>query len=65
MLDVLSSPELEKSPRPEIFDFEADLSLKLGQTKPKISGTVPTYRHTNIQNNCGAISACFDDDPKL
>ncbi len=27
--------------RPEIFAFEPDLGLKLGQTKPKISGTVP------------------------
>ncbi len=43
----LYSAEL-KGPRqlfrapPEIFDFEPHLGLKLGQTKPKISGTVPT-----------------------
>ena len=51
--------------RPRIFDFEPDLGLKLGQTKPKISGTVPTNRHTTIPNDSGPISACFDDDPKL
>ena len=51
--------------RPGIFDFEPDLGLKLGQTKPKISGTVPTNRHTTIPNDSGPISACFDDDPKL
>ena len=28
--------------RPDIFDFEPELDLKLGQTKPKISGTVST-----------------------
>ncbi len=51
--------------RPEIFDFESDLGQKLGQTKPKISGTVPTHRHTTILNDSGPILACFDDDPKL
>ncbi len=48
-----------------IFDFEPDLGLKLGQNKPKISGTVPTHRHTTIPNDSGPISACFDDGPKL
>ena len=51
--------------RPEIFDFELELGLKLGQSKPKISGTAPTNRHTTIPNDSGPISACFDDDPKL
>ncbi len=51
--------------RPEIFDFEPDLVLKPGQTKPKIPGTVPTNRHTPMPNDSGPISACFDDDPKL
>ena len=51
--------------RSEIFDFELDLGLKLGQTKHKIPGTVPTDRHTTIPNDSGLISACFDDDPKL
>ena len=51
--------------RPEIFDFEPELGLKRGQTKPKIPGTVPTDRHTTIPNDSGPISACFDDDPKL
>jgi hypothetical protein len=49
---------------PEIFDFEADLGLKLGQTRPKISATVPTNRHPRVPNDSGPISACFDDDPK-
>ncbi len=51
--------------RPGIFDFEPDLGLKLGQTKPKIPGTVPTNRHTTIPNDSGPTSACFDDGPKL
>ena len=51
--------------RPEIFDFEPDLGLKLGQTKPNISGTVPTKGHTSIPNDSGPSSACFDEDPKL
>ncbi len=51
--------------RPEIFDLEPDLGLKLSQAKPKISGTVPTYRRTTIPNDSGPISACFDDDPKM
>ncbi len=46
-------------------DFELDLGLKLGQTKPKISGTVPTNRLTTIPNDSGPISACFDNEPKL
>ncbi len=68
--DVPDSAEL-KGPRkllrirPGIFEFEPDLGLKLGQTKPKISGTVPTNRHTTIPNDSGPVSACFDDDPKL
>ncbi len=49
--------------RPEIFDFEPDLGRKPGQNKPKMSGTVPTNRHTTIPNDSGPISACFDDDP--
>ncbi len=48
--------------RPEIFDFEPELGLQLGQTKPKISGTVPLNRRTAIPNDSGPISACFDDD---
>ncbi len=51
--------------RPEIFNSEPGLGLKLGQTKPQISGTVPTNRHTAIPNVSGPTSACFDDDPKL
>ncbi len=51
--------------RPEIFDFETDLGLKLGQTKPDISGTAPTNCYTTIPNDSGPNSACFDDDPKL
>ncbi len=50
---------------PEIFDFDWDLGLKLSQTKPKISGTVPTNRHTTIPNESGPISVCFDNGPKL
>ncbi len=51
--------------RPEIFDFEPDFGLKLGQTKPSISGTAPTNWHTMISNESGHISACFGDDPNL
>ncbi len=51
--------------RPEIFDFEPDSGLKLGQTKTKISRTVPTNWHTTIPNDSGPGSACSDDDPKL
>ncbi len=51
--------------RPEIFEFEPEFGLKLGQTKPKISGTVPTKHHTKIPNDSGPISTCFDDDPNL
>ncbi len=46
-----------------IFDFEPDLGLKLGQTKPKISSAVPTDRNTTIPNDLGQISTCFADDP--
>ena len=49
--------------RPEIFDFQQDFGLELGQTKPKIPGTVPTNRHTTIPNDSDPISVCFDDDP--
>ncbi len=41
------------------------MGLKLGQSKPEISGTVPTNRHTTIPNDSGPSSACFDEDPKL
>ncbi len=51
--------------RPKIVDFEPDLGLKLGRTKPKISGTVPTNRHTTIPSDSEPISACSDDDPNL
>ncbi len=67
---VVISAEL-KGPRKllrirlENLDFEPDLGLKLGQTKPKIPGTVLTDRHTTTPNDSGQISACFDDDPKL
>jgi hypothetical protein len=39
--------------RPEIFDFEPDEGLKLGQTKLKTTGTVPTNRHTTIPIDSG------------
>ncbi len=51
--------------QPEIFDFEPDSDPKLGQTKPKISGTVASNRHNTIPKDYGPISACFDADPKL
>jgi hypothetical protein len=54
-----------KGPRKGICDFEQDLGQKLGQTKPKISGTAPTNRDTTIPNVSGPTSSCFDDDPKL
>ncbi len=57
------APETYKDPA-AVFDVEPDLGLKLGQTKPKISGTVPTKRHTTIPNDSGPMSACFDEDPK-
>ncbi len=47
--------------RPEILDFEPEWGLKRSQTKPKVSVTVPTNRHTTIPNDSGAISACFDE----
>ena len=61
----LKGPRQLLSIRPEIFDFEPDLGLKLGKPKPKLSGTVPTNRHTTIPNDSGLNLACFDDDPKL
>jgi hypothetical protein len=66
----LNSAEL-KSPRKcirvrrQIFEFEPDLGLNLGQAKPKLSGAVPTDRHTTIPNDPGPNLACFDDGPKL
>ncbi len=63
--DELEGPRQLLRIRPAIFDFEPDLGLKLGQTKPKISGTAPTDRHTSIPNDFRPNSACFDDDPKL
>ncbi len=61
---ILNSAELQGPGtllriQPGIFDFAPDLSLKRSQTKPKISGTVPTDRHTTIPNDSGPISACF------
>ena len=61
-----SSAELKKCRellriRPEIFDFKPEWGPKLGQTKPKISGTVPTDRHTTLRNDSGPISECFND----
>ena len=61
----LKEPRKRLRIRPEIFDFEPDLGLKLGQTKPNISGTVPTNRHTTIPNDSAPIVKCFDHDPKL
>ena len=52
------APKLLKI-RPEVCDSEPDLGLKLGQTKPKISDTVPTNRHTTIPNDSGPIAARF------
>ncbi len=51
--------------RQEISNFEPDLGLRLGTTKPNTSGTAPTNWYTTIPNDSGPISACFDDDPKL
>ncbi len=48
-----------------IFDFEPDSGPKLGETEPKITGTVPTNRHTTIPNDFGTISAGFDDGAEL
>ncbi len=50
--------------RPDSFDFEPDLCLKLGHTKPHIAGGVPTGRHTAMPLDYGPTSACFDDDQK-
>ena len=44
--------------------YEPASGLKLGQPKPKLSGTVPTNRRTSIPNDSGPMSVCFDDDPK-
>ncbi len=65
VLAELQGPRKPFRIRPEIFVFEPDSGLKLDQTKPVLSGTVPTNRHTTIPNHSGPISACFDDDPKL
>ncbi len=64
-LAELKGPRKLLGIQPGIFDFEPDLGLKRGQTKPQIPGTVPTNRHTTIPDDSGPISACFDDDPKL
>ncbi len=61
----LTGPRTLFRVRPEIFDFETDLGRRLGQTNPKVSGTVPTNRHTPIPHDLGPISECSDDDPKL
>ncbi len=61
----LKGPRKPLRIRPEIFAFEPDLGLKLGQDKPQISGTVPTNRHTTIPSDSRPASACFDDDPKI
>ena len=60
---MCSNPNAFFKIRPEIFDFEPDLGLKLGLTKPTLSGTVPKKRHTTIPNDSGPTSVCFDDDP--
>ncbi len=65
LLAEIDGPRTNVRIRPGIFDFVPDLGLKLGQTKPKISGAVPTNRHTTIPKESGPISACFGDDPKL
>ncbi len=44
----LKGPRTLSRIQPEIFDFDSDLGPKLGQIKTKISGTVPTNRHTQI-----------------
>ncbi len=49
----------------EILHFAPDFGLKLGQTNPKISGTVPTHRRTTISNDSEPISACLEDDRKF
>ncbi len=43
--------------RPETLDFGPDLGLTGNKTKPKISGTVPTDRHTTSPNDSGRIAA--------
>ncbi len=57
----LAGPRKPLTIRLEIFDFEPDLGLKLDQTKPKISGTVPANWHTTILRDSGPTSAHFDD----
>ncbi len=52
----LKGPRTFSRIRPEIFDLEPASGLKLGQTKTKIPGTVPTNRHTTIPNDSGTIS---------
>ncbi len=51
--------------RPGIFDIDPEWGLTRGQTTPKISGTVPTNRHTTIPNDSGPISARFGHDPQI
>jgi hypothetical protein len=34
-------------------------------SRPKLSGTVPTNRHTTIPSDSGRCSVCVEDDPKL
>ncbi len=51
--------------RPEIFDSGPERNLNRSQTKPQITGTVPTDRHITIPKASGPMSACFDEDPKL
>ncbi len=47
----LKGPRKLSRIRPEIFDFESDLGLKLG--------------HTTIPNDSGPISGCFAGGPEL
>ncbi len=51
--------------RPGIFDFDPDVALKLGHTKPKISGSVPTKRRSQRSRTILGRFRCFNDDPKL
>ncbi len=51
--------------RPEIFNFEPELGLKLGQNKPTTSGTAHTDRHITMPSDSGPMSVCFHDGPKL
>ncbi len=45
--------------RQDIFNFDPNLGLNLGRTKPKIPGTVPTDRHTTIPTDSGPICGVF------